>query len=189
MDSKSGLARVGTALLFVLMLASTRLEAASVTLAWDPNPETDVTGYLLLYGTKPGVYNSQVDVGKRTQYSLLAIPEGTYYFTIQAYTTDGIISSPSAEITAVVRARYLPSTSAPDLDGDSRTDITVWRPSTGAWTWLSSQTGLTTSGASGTLWGNAGLGDVPLSGDIDGDGINDLIVWRASTGTWYWLTS
>ena len=25
--------------------------------------------------------------------------------------------------------------------------------------------------------------------DIDGDGHADLVVWRASTGTWYWLTS
>jgi hypothetical protein len=38
-------------------------------------------------------------------------------------------------------------------------------------------------------WGNTGLGDVPKLFDIDGDSRADLMVWRASTGTWYWLTS
>jgi len=189
MANTSGSLRAVAALAALMLLGAARLEAASVTLAWDPNPEPDVTGYVLQYGTKPGIYTTQVDVGKRTQYSLLSIPEGTYYITVSAYNGDGIISSPSAEVTAVVRNRYLPPTPAPDLDGDSRTDLTVWRPSTGTWTWLSSTTGLTTSGASGTVWGSASVGDVPLSGDIDGDGTNDLIVWRASTGTWYWLTS
>ena len=34
-----------------------------------------------------------------------------------------------------------------------------------------------------------GLGDTPMLGDLDGDRRADLIVWRASTGVWYWLTS
>ena len=189
MSKELGPIRAAAALIVVLLVAATRLEAASVTLAWDPNPDPHVAGYVLQYGTKPGVYTSQNDVGKRTQWTLLSIPEGTYYITVMAYTDDGSVSAPSSEITAVVKNRYLPSTTAPDLDGDRRTDLTVWRSSTGAWTWISSTTGLTTSGASGTVWGSASVGDVPLSGDIDGDGINDLVVWRAPTGTWYWRTS
>jgi len=161
MDSKTGLIRAAAALVVVLLLNAARLEAASVTLAWDPNPEPEVTGYILLYGTKPGVYTAQVNVGNRTQYSLLSIPEGTYYVTVQAYTADGIISAPAVEVTAVVRNRPVPATPAPDFDGDNRTDLTIWRPSTGAWTWSSSLSGSTTSGASGTSWGSGSVGDVP----------------------------
>jgi hypothetical protein len=30
---------------------------------------------------------------------------------------------------------------------------------------------------------------VPLIGDRDGDGMDDIAIWRASTGTWFWLQS
>jgi hypothetical protein len=76
-----------------------------------------------------------------------------------------------------------------DFDGDGRQDLAVWRASTGTWYWLTSSSGYSYSSAHGIQWGNQGLGDVTLTGDIDGDGKTDLIIWRASTGTWYWLTS
>jgi hypothetical protein len=76
-----------------------------------------------------------------------------------------------------------------DFDGDSRGDLMVWRPGSGTWFSLRSTTDYSYASAMGTQWGNAAAGDIPLAGDIDGDGIGDLIVWRASTGTWYWLTS
>src|SRR5204863_382596 len=76
-----------------------------------------------------------------------------------------------------------------DLDGDGRADLVVWRPETGRWHWLTSSTGYDYGVAGAKQWGNAALGDVPLLADVDGDGRSDLVVWRASTGTWYWLTS
>ena len=76
-----------------------------------------------------------------------------------------------------------------DLDGDGKADLVVWRASTGTWYWLTSQSGYDYARQGQTQWGNQGLGDVPLAGDIDGDGKADLVVWRASTGTWFWLTS
>jgi len=188
MGGSSRLARFGAAFaVSILMLSGVRLEAAtSVTIAWDPSPEPEVTGYLLLYGTQPGVYTGRVDVGRRTQATLLSIPEGTYYITVEAYTAEGIISAPAAEITALVKNRLLPTTAAPDFDGDRRSDLVLWHASTGQWSRLSG-TGLTEAPDTGMRFG--GAGDIPLSGDIDGDRIADLIVWRASTGTFYWLTS
>jgi hypothetical protein len=172
----------------ILMLVGLRVEAAtSVTVAWDRNPESNVTGYVLLYGTQPGVYTERVNVGSRTECTLLAIPQGTYYFSVQAYTADGSLSAPAAEVRWAIVNRLLPATSAPDFDGDRRSDLVLWHASTGQWSRLSSATGLTEAPDSGMRFG--GVGDIPLSGDIDGDRIADLIVWRAGTGTFYWLTS
>ena len=76
-----------------------------------------------------------------------------------------------------------------DIDGDGRMDLVVWRASTGTWYWLTAASGYDYAAQGQKQWGNLGLGDVPMLGDVDGDGKADLIVWRASTGTWFWLTS
>ncbi len=69
-----------------------------------------------------------------------------------------------------------------DLDGDTKTDLTVWRASTGTWyTLLSGSPGSFTS----TRWGMPG--DVVVPGDYSGDGKDDFVVWRPSTGVWYLL--
>jgi FG-GAP-like repeat len=66
-----------------------------------------------------------------------------------------------------------------DYDGDGRTDLALWRPSTGEWLIINSLTGQLRT----VQWGL--FGDTPAPGDYDGDGKADLAVWRPSSGTWY----
>ena len=78
---------------------------------------------------------------------------------------------------------------AADMDGDGRMDLVVWRPGNGTWYWLPSSAGYADGAARSVQWGRADLGDLSLTADMDGDGKADPVIWRASTGTWYWLRS
>ncbi len=65
-----------------------------------------------------------------------------------------------------------------DVDGEGRTDRTIFRPSTGVWF-----AALSGGGATATMWGVAT--DVDVMADYDGDGRADIAVWRPSTGEWW----
>ena len=78
-----------------------------------------------------------------------------------------------------------PITTTGDFDGDGRSDITVFRPSTAGWYTRSSSTDFTTSSA--VTWGAAT--DTIVTGDYDGDGKVDPAVFRPSTAGWYVLKS
>jgi len=72
-----------------------------------------------------------------------------------------------------------------DYDGDRKSDVALYRPSTGVWSILRSGSGY----ASGTpiAWG--ATTDIPVAGDYDGDGKTDIAVYRPSSGTWFVLRS
>ena len=74
--------------------------------------------------------------------------------------------------------RFMGDINTADFDGDTKTDVSVFRPSTGAWYLSQSE-----SGFSAVNWG---LGsDKLVPGDYTGDGRTDIAVFRPSTGVWY----
>jgi subtilisin-like proprotein convertase family protein len=68
-----------------------------------------------------------------------------------------------------------------DVDGDRRSDVTVFRPSSGTWFSLSSNSSY--SSFVSPTWGVST--DLPVPGDYDGDQKTDFAIYRPSTGAWF----
>jgi hypothetical protein len=97
------------------------VQAASITLAWDPpNPSTEIAGYNLHFGTVdrcdsedlPDGKMEVIDVGNATQHTMEGLEACTSYaFAVQAYTADGRTSDFSNKVCHAVatdpRSRFL----------------------------------------------------------------------------------
>jgi hypothetical protein len=70
-----------------------------------------------------------------------------------------------------------------DFDGDGRSDIGVWRDSTGEWSVLTSNSNWTSSII--RQWG--AVGDILVPAKYTTTSRTDMAVWRPSNGTWYVL--
>ncbi len=86
------------------------LFSTSATLGWQPNPEQDLAGYRLFYGTTSGDYAAAVDAGNVIEHTVTGLEIGTrYYFALKAYDTSGNMSDYSEEIS------YTPESDAGDI--------------------------------------------------------------------------
>jgi len=88
----------------LLLIPAAPAGAAIVTLAWNSNPETDLLGYKVYYGTSSGVYGTNIDVGLQTTYTITGLPAGNYYFAVTAYNAAYLESSYSNEVSADLTA-------------------------------------------------------------------------------------
>lgn len=70
-----------------------------------------------------------------------------------------------------------------DFDGDGKTEISIFRPSNGAWYWINSFNNQVVA------YGFGLKDDKVLAEDFDGDFRTDLAVFRPSSGVWYVLES
>lgn len=93
-------------LLVVAILATAPVinaQTATVTLGWQSNPELDLAGYRLYYGTSSAVYTQQIDTGLVTVATISNLSIGaTYFFAVKAYTSVGLESNFSPEISYTV---------------------------------------------------------------------------------------
>lgn len=78
-------------------------DSADIKLAWNPNPETNITGYILSIGTASGVYSSMLSVGPVTRATATGLDPGrVYYFALRAVNSSGLISAYSTEVNRLV---------------------------------------------------------------------------------------
>jgi hypothetical protein len=99
--------------------------------------------------------------------------------TLRADVTSGPAATPAADTNQVSVVNNTPF----DFDGDGRTDISVWRESSGTWLIIRSSDGLLSMPVLGAS------GDVLVPADYDGDGRTDIAAWRPSTGQWFIIES
>jgi hypothetical protein len=108
-------------ILFVLciFLFPTNTLAGQTTLTWDPpDISTNVTGYMLHYGTASGSYLQAIDVGNARSYTVSNLADGqTYYFAVTAYNAAHYESVYSNEVSnGITLQQYLLTISNPNPD-------------------------------------------------------------------------
>ena len=75
-------------------------DGASVTLAWDPNPEPDLASYVIYYGPASREYTHATNVGNVTLAKVLGVSDSnTTYFAVTAVASNGLESDFSDEVT------------------------------------------------------------------------------------------
>jgi len=73
--------------------------AGSITVAWDPNPGPEITGYRVFVGTSPGTYTETFDVAASlTSFTYTAATNGVRYFFAIAAQIDEIVGATSREV-------------------------------------------------------------------------------------------
>jgi len=85
----------------------------NVTLAWDASSDPVVAGYKLYYGGTTSVYTNKVDAGSVTNFVIHGLVSGkTYYFAATTYSTAGLESALSSEVSYLVPVLPTPVSSS-----------------------------------------------------------------------------
>ena len=94
-----------------VLLSCPAVNAAAVSLAWNANTETNLAGYRLYSGTATRSYSTNVAVAHpATTATVTNLQAGlTYFFAVTAFTTDGLESDYSDEVSYQVPGPSKPS--------------------------------------------------------------------------------
>lgn len=126
--------------------------AAPVNLVWNPNPESNITGYKVHFGSSSGNYSQVIDVQGQNFAQLPQLILGnTYYLAVSAYNSAGQESPKSSEL-------VLSATPPAPTEG---TAFTMSGPGTGKLAWKHPK-GSTTAAAGGPAEGFAVYGSEDL---------------------------
>jgi M6 family metalloprotease-like protein len=118
------------------------------------------------------LYNAQFTAG-------MTYENTRYAFRVQVHSRSGTTFVVS--VTSTLSNSFLKTRS--DFDGDGRSEIGYYRPSTGTWALRQSHSAFGTSDTLNFQWGLSN--DLPVPGYFDGDGALDIAVYRPSTGEWF----
>ena len=73
-------------ILLICLFSTTVVSGGSLTILWRANSEPDIAGYFVHMGTQSQTYNTKIDVGLTTKYTLTALHDSTqYYIAVSAY--------------------------------------------------------------------------------------------------------
>jgi hypothetical protein len=106
MKSSTG-AKISIVVLYLLIIPGT-LFASTLRISWNNNPEPDLCGYNIYYGTISGVYEYVLDVGNSICVDIEGFQEDTVYFiTVTAYDFSGNESDFSREVSILIHENLL----------------------------------------------------------------------------------
>ncbi|MEZ5305954.1 MAG: cytochrome c peroxidase [Pyrinomonadaceae bacterium] len=105
------------------------------------------------------------------------------WYVVDPVAASGFSVSPLVTFTAFGSTAAANGYTRFDFDGDSKADVSIFRPGPGEWWYLRSSD----SGNNAFQFGSGT--DLTVPGDYTGDGRADFAFWRPSTGEWYILRS
>ncbi len=121
--------------LLLLLIGCQNLYGRDLVLAWDPNTEPQLAGYRLYRGQSARAYDTVVDVGGVSTWTVRDLVPGTYFFAVTAYDFSGWETGYSNEILVVIHnPPPAPSLLSPS-DGTASfplTPVLSWSASPGA---------------------------------------------------------
>jgi hypothetical protein len=136
------------------------------------DPGADTWTATVDYGDGSGAHPLALRPDKTFALAHTYAAPGAFTVTVRVTDKDGGVGT--GTLAVHVSAHSVPG----DYDGDGKSDLAVYRPSTGQWTILES-----TAGPQVIRFGAPRI-DVPVAADYDGDGKTDLAVYRTVTGQW-----